>query len=114
MSSTILFSRSLPHQPSVGHAFATYWMALLLTALISFFAIESVTAAESVNGPVNVNEADVVTLAAELTGVGPQLARRIVEFRERHGDFETLEALKDVKGIGDALLVKNADNIILD
>jgi competence protein ComEA len=87
-----------------------YWVGLLLATILSFFIVESVTAAETVN----INAADVATLAAELSGVGPKLARRIVEFRERHGDFETLEALRDVKGVGEALLRKNAGKIVLE
>lgn len=92
------------------HRFSQYWAGLLLATILSFFIVESVTAAETVN----INTADVATLAAELSGVGPKLARRIVEFRERHGDFETVAALGDVKGVGEALLLKNADKIVLE
>lgn len=92
------------------HRFSQYWAGLLLATILSFFIVESVTAAETVN----INTADVATLAAELSGVGPKLARRIVEFRERHGDFETVAALGDVKGVGEALLLKNVDKIVLE
>ena len=92
------------HGPLTRHVFG-----LFLTAVLTFFVVDSVGAAETVN----VNTADISTLAAELVGVGPQLARRIVEFRERYGDFETVEALKDVQGIGEALLARNADKIAL-
>ena len=90
--------------------FSHYWLGLLLATVLSFFTVESVTAAETVN----INKADVATLTAELSGVGPKLARRIVEFRERHGDFETVAALRDVKGVGEAILLKNADKIVLE
>ena len=50
---------------------------IFLTAVLTFFIVDSVDAAETVN----INTADISTLAAELVGVGPQLARRIVEFR---------------------------------
>ena len=89
--------------------FSQYWVGLLLATILSFFVVESVMATESVN----INLADVATLSAELSGVGPKLARRIVEFRERHGDFETAEALMDVKGVGEALLLKNVDKIVV-
>ncbi|RUM87585.1 MAG: hypothetical protein DSZ24_05840 [Thermodesulfatator sp.] len=36
----------------------------------------------------------------ELPGIGPTLARRIVEYRERHGPFRHPEDLLAVKGIG--------------
>jgi competence ComEA-like helix-hairpin-helix protein len=63
---------------------------------------------------VNINRADVSTLASQLVGVGPQLAKRIVEFRERYGAFKSLEALSDVRGIGTVLLEKNEQRIVLE
>jgi comEA protein len=39
-----------------------------------------------------------------LPGIGPVLARRIIEYREKHGRFQTLSELKKVTGIGDAKL----------
>lgn len=35
-----------------------------------------------------------------LPGIGPAIAKRIVEYREQHGKFATLESLDAVKGIG--------------
>lgn len=97
-------SSAASHGPLSRHVFGIF-----LTAVLTFFVVDSVGAAETVN----INTADISTLAAELVGVGPQLARRIVEFRERYGDFETVEALKDVQGIGEALLARNVDKIAL-
>jgi len=48
---------------------------------------------------VDVNEADWPELAL-LPDVGEQLARRIVEYRAKHGPFRDLDQLKDVRGIG--------------
>jgi competence protein ComEA len=48
---------------------------------------------------VNVNTAPLVELA-ELPGIGPTLAERIVEYRETRGPFRSLEDLRTVKGIG--------------
>ena len=42
----------------------------------------------------------------DLPGVGSVLAERIVRYRERKGGFQSLEELKDVKGIGDKLYGK--------
>ena len=39
----------------------------------------------------------------DLPGIGPVLAKRIIEYRERVGRYESLEELKEVKGIGDNL-----------
>jgi competence protein ComEA len=37
---------------------------------------------------------------AKLPGVGPELARRIVAFREKHGPFRRVEDLLVIRGIG--------------
>jgi competence ComEA-like helix-hairpin-helix protein len=55
--------------------------------------------ASSTPHPMNVNQADVATLAA-LPGVGPSLAQRIIRFREEHGPFRDLTELQQVPGIG--------------
>ncbi|HET8576698.1 MAG TPA: helix-hairpin-helix domain-containing protein [Methylomirabilota bacterium] len=49
--------------------------------------------------PVDLNRATADELA-RLPGVGPGLARRIVEERERRGRFESPEALREVLGLG--------------
>jgi competence protein ComEA len=41
---------------------------------------------------------------AQLAGIGPVLAERIVAYREEHGPFDTVEDLLDVPGIGEAKL----------
>lgn len=49
--------------------------------------------------PVNVNRASADELE-RLPRVGPALAKRIVEWRERHGPFQGLDDLRHVRGIG--------------
>ena len=53
--------------------------------------------------PVNLNTADAEALTA-LPGIGEELARRIVEYREEHGPFEAVEDLTEVSGIGQGKL----------
>jgi competence protein ComEA len=50
-------------------------------------------------GPVDLNRAGVEELA-RLPGVGPGLARRIVEERERRGRFDSPDALRNILGLG--------------
>ncbi len=55
--------------------------------------------------PIDVNAADTTQLIA-VPGIGPVLAKRIVEFRDRHGKFRSLNDLLKVKGIGAKKLEK--------
>ena len=52
-------------------------------------------------GLVNINTASASEMAQELTGIGPVLAGRIVDYRETNGSFKQVEDLKNVSGIGD-------------
>ncbi len=47
-------------------------------------------------------------------GVGPETARRIVQYREAHGDFKNLEELKKVSGVGAKKYNKMAPHLKVD
>ena len=47
-----------------------------------------------------------------LSGIGPSIASRIIEYR-KNNTFQTLEQIKEVKGIGDGLFNKIKDDICL-
>lgn len=51
-------------------------------------------------GKININRAGVDELDT-LPGIGPALARRIVDYRENQGKFKDISELKNVSGIGD-------------
>ncbi|MFD8823553.1 helix-hairpin-helix domain-containing protein [Streptomyces sp. NPDC059605] len=51
-------------------------------------------------GPVSLNNASAEQLDT-LPGVGPVLARHIVDYRTRHGGFRSIDELREVNGIGD-------------
>ena len=51
---------------------------------------------------VNINTAGADELKA-LPGIGPAKAEAIVEYRKQHGNFKSVEELKNVKGIGDGI-----------
>ncbi len=87
------------------------FIAHLLAVFI--IAYGSVTAAYAADA-VNINTASIELLAQELVGVGPELAKRIVDFRERYGEFKSIEALGDVRGIGPSLLTKNDGKIVIE
>jgi competence protein ComEA len=62
------------------------------------------------SGKVNVNTAPASELE-KLPGIGPTLAARIVEYRERNGPFRRVEDLKKVKGIGESKLRELRDRV---
>lgn len=64
--------------------------------------------AVAADGRINVNRADATALEA-LPGVGPVLAQRIVEFRDRNGPFASVDGLDAVKGVGPSVLEGLAD-----
>ena len=59
---------------------------------------------------ININQAgeDELTM---LPGIGPALAKRIVEYRENVGPFRTVQDLKNVSGIGEHKLQSIIDYI---
>jgi competence protein ComEA len=61
-------------------------------------------------GPVDLNTAGAAELEA-LPGVGPVLAQRILDHREQHGPFGSVEELEDVPGIGPAIYDGLADSV---
>lgn len=63
-------------------------------------------------GQVSINQADLESLQ-KLHGVGEQKAKAIIEYRIKNGPFKQIEALKNVKGIGDKILEKNKDILVL-
>lgn len=63
--------------------------------------------------PVNVNTADAATIAASLNGIGPAKAQAIVDYRQAHGPFKSVDELVKVKGIGLKTLEANRDLIRL-
>ena len=67
-------------------------------------------AGKSPDGRININTADEKELD-ELPGVGPAMAKRIIEYRQSQGMFQSPEDLKKVRGIGDAKYEKMKDKI---
>ncbi len=54
---------------------------------------------------ISINEADQTQLV-RLPNIGPVTAGNIIDYRNEHGAFETLEALLEVPGIGEATFEK--------
>jgi competence protein ComEA len=63
---------------------------------------------------IDLNTADVTTLAEGISGVGPKLAERIVEWREQYGPFTSVDQLTEVSGIGEKILSDNQENLSVE
>ncbi len=61
-------------------------------------------------GLIDINTADEKALDS-LPGVGPAMAKRIIEYRTTNGAFQNIEDLKKVKGIGEAKFAKMMDRV---
>ena len=62
---------------------------------------------------VNINTADKETLSS-LPGIGPVIAERIIEYREKNESFKTKEDIMNIKGIGDKTFQKIKDFIVVE
>lgn len=56
---------------------------------------------EGENNMININTATQTELET-LSGIGPSTALKIINYREEHGKFKSIEEIKEVPGIGDA------------
>ena len=65
---------------------------LLLSAIIALSLLTSAFASI-----VNINQADIATLAENLKGIGIKKAKAIVDYREANGNFNTIDDLTKVK-----------------
>ena len=84
-----------------------------LKTLFSSLVLSFALAIPAFASPVDINTADAQTLAEGLTEIGMSKAEAIVAYRTEHGPFADANALTDVKGIGDALVERNRDNIVV-
>ena len=68
------------------------------------------TAKDSSSGLININTATASQLTA-LNGIGETKAAAIVEYREQHGDFSSVDDLLNVPGIGEKILEGLRDQV---
>ncbi len=72
-----------------------------------------ISASKAVGGKININTATAQQLSDGLDGVGDVMAKRIVAYREKNGNFKSIEAIKNVSGIGEKTFAKLKDNIMV-
>ena len=79
-------------------------MLVLLAMLISVSSFAE---------PVDINSADASTLASVITGVGENRATAIVDYRNTHGPFTSVDELSNVKGIGMKTVDKSRNKLMV-
>lgn len=61
-------------------------------------------------GALDINTASAKQLES-LKGIGNEIAKRIVDYREANGPFKSVDDLQKIKGIGKGKLAKIKDNL---
>ena len=84
---------------------------IVLFIIIVFAAAGVVQAADAVK--VDLNKATVQELV-KLKGIGKKYAERIIEYREKNGNFEKIEDLMNIKGIGQKKFESIKDLIFIE
>ena len=82
-----------------------------IRSLLLFFVMLLTVPTMVLADPVDINSADVETLASNIDGVGTQKAIAIVQYREANGPFSSLDDLANVQGIGMKTIDRNRDKL---
>lgn len=82
-------------------------LTLLSLLLFLFFLATSLASA----APVNINTADAEHLETGIVGIGAEKAAAIVQYRQDHGSFASVDDLANVKGVGEKTIEKNRENL---
>jgi competence protein ComEA len=80
-------------------------LAILLAAPVVLAGQAPAPAASNAAGVVNINTATAEQLNA-LPGIGPKMAARIIEHRQKAGGFKRVEELMSIQGIGEKNFLK--------
>jgi competence protein ComEA len=87
------------------YRFLVSLLSVLSLAGIAFTATSQETPKSESEVRIDINAAGVEELV-KLPGIGEQVAKRIVAYREENGPFEKAEELMNVRGIGEKSFLK--------
>ena len=83
-------------------------------SLSVFLASVALMFNSAIAAPVNINQANAAEIATALNGIGLKKAEAIVAYREQVGAFTSIEQLVEVKGIGEKMVSKIQQDILLE
>ena len=85
---------------------------VIMLTLVIVFACQTTNClfAEGIEGKVNINTGTEAQIAL-LPGIGPKLAKEVVNYRTTNGNFKAIEDVKKVSGVGDKKFEKIKDFI---
>ena len=81
----------------------------LVTAVV--FGLSSLAFAVEPAAPIDVNTASAEALADAIHGVGLKRAQAIVQYREQHGAFASVDQLAQVRGVSANIVERNRDRL---
>ena len=105
----MLVGRSIAREPVVIQGVPTE--AVLPSSTTT--PTESIPSGIGKGGRININTAS-APLLDTLPGVGPILAQRIVDYRDKNGPFQDVSELSNVEGIGNGTMLKIVDMITVE
>ena len=73
---------------------------------------EGSNSSSQASGKININQAGIDELMT-LTGIGPSKARNIIDYREQHGGFNSIEELLNVSGIGTSTYERIKEHVMI-
>jgi len=76
---------------------------LTVLAFLCHCLVLGATLSLAMDGKVDLNAATMEQLQ-QVKGIGPAIAQRILDYKQQHGSFKTVEDLLNVKGIGKSKL----------
>lgn len=92
------------------------WFAVFLSLIVislSAQAVDGVLKPSDVlslpqkNEKINLNKADVLALTNAVKGIGKKRAEAIINYRDKHGSYKSIEELAQVRGIGERYVKNN-------
>ena len=77
---------------------------------VSSTVSKSSSKASVISAPININTASQTELE-QLPGIGVAMSQRIIDYRNQYGNFDSIDELQNVKGIGPKAFAKIKDYV---